>query len=278
MGHRTRTGLGIICLLVFSLACSKKKEGEEAVNKETPPATTAGTAAGPLTTGNAPFAPVIIARGYRVVQAKRFPAQVDARRATVVVYCSADNARGGILYVRGFQDDPPRPTWHWYFGNAAPDSVMAVDINRDGLWDVRAFMAGGATQEFIQEKDFTFRGSERGGLAAMNGAASSTEGMYRAFDADTSTAWQAPSAGAYLEVPNPFGMEAGQLKVRLAGGSRPHRLEIGDGTRKLQECDLDATFEEQRFQLDAAIKDLPTIRITVVGQGRTVAISELELQ
>ena len=102
--------------------------------------------------------------------------------------------------------------------------------------------------------------------------------MYRAFDADTSTAWQAPSAGAYLEVPNPFGMETGQLKVRLGGGSRPGRLEIGDGTRKLQECDLDATVEEQRFQLDAAIKDLPTIRINVVGQGRTVAISELELQ
>jgi hypothetical protein len=58
---------------------------------------------------------------------------------------------------------------------------------------------------------------------------------------------------------------------------RPTRLEIGDGAKKIQECDLAATLEEQRFQLDAAVKSLPTIRVTVIGKGMNVALSELEL-
>ncbi len=271
---------GVLCALLVcaTLACSKKKDTAETANKELPAGEKAGTISGPLTTENAPYAAVITDKGYQVVQAKRFPAQVDSRRAAIVVYRGADNARGGILYVRGFQDDPRLPTWHWYFADAAPDSAMAIDVNRDGLWDLRAFMVGGTTRDFIQDADFTFRGVERTGLVAMNGASSSPDGLWKAFDADTSTAWQAPAAGAYLDIPNPFGVEAAQLTVRLAGGSRPSKLEIGDGTKKLQECDLSATAEEQRFQLDAAVKTLPVIRVGVVGSGKTVALSELELR
>lgn len=281
MGRRSRLGLWMLCILFLTstFACSKQKDaGEGTARTETTPAPPTGSTTAPLSTANAPFAPAITGKGYQVVQAKRFPAQVDARRATVVVYRATDGARGGILYVRGFQEDPPRPVWHWYFGNAAPDSVMAIDINRDGLWDMRAFMVGGATQDFIQDTDFTFRGPERAALVAMNGSSSSPEGLWKMFDADTSTSWSAPSSGAYIEIPNPFGVESGQLSVRLAGGSRPGKLEIGDGAQKLQECDLAATVEEQRFQLDAAVRKLPVIRIQVVGAGKNVALSELELQ
>jgi hypothetical protein len=112
----------------------------------------------------------------------------------------------------------------------------------------------------------------------MNGASSKSEGLFKVFDADTSTSWQAPSSGAYIDIPNPFGLAKGQLSVRLGRGSRANKLEIGDGTRKLQECNLDATAEEQRFQLDAGVKALPTIRVTVVGPGKNVALSELEIQ
>ena len=277
MKHWSWRVSGWLCALFVcvALACAKKeKPAEQAATKEKP----APTQNLPLTPETAPYASVITGKGFQVVQAKRFPAQVDARRATVVVYRAGDNARGGILYVRGFQDDAPRPVWHWYFSDGAPDSVMAIDINRDGLWDVRAFMVGGTTRDFVQDADFTFRGAEHEGLIAMNGTSSAPQDLWKAFDADTSTAWKAPASGAYIVIPNPLGVEAGQLTVRLAGGSRPGKLEIGDGTKKLQEVDLAATAEEQKFQLDASVKSLPTIRIDVVGSGKNVALSELELQ
>jgi hypothetical protein len=269
---------GYLCalLVVVALGCAKKDKGAEQAAKTDSTATTPANA--PLTPATAPYASVITGKGYTVVQARRFPAQVDARRATVVVYRASDNARGGILYVRGFQDDAPKPVWHWYFSDGAPDSVMAIDINRDGLWDMRAFMVGGTTRDFVQDADFTFRGAEHDGLVAMNGASSAPDGLWKAFDADSSTAWKAPSSRAYIELPNPLGVKAGQLTVRLAGGSRPDKLEIGDGTQKLQEVDLAATAEEQTFQLDAKVKDLSTIRIDVVGTGKSVALSELTLQ
>src|SRR5262249_14725614 len=172
----------------------------------------------------------------------------------------------------------PRPVWHWYFDNAAPDSITNLDINRDGLWDVRIYMAGGKTVEFLQDKDFSFTGAEHDGLFADNGKSSSSETLRQAFDADTSTAWTSPASGAHSQRPNPFGLNTGQLSVRLAGGSRPTRLEIGDGTKKIQDCDLSSTAEEQRFQLDAAVKALPVIRINVAGKGKNVALSELSIQ
>jgi len=280
MNYMRRVGLWMVCVLIAAglSACSKKKVEEvpksktlsEAVNNEEPtPAA--------VTKDNAPFGATIRAKGFQVVEAERFPAQVDSRRAAVVVYRTADATKGGVLYVRGFENESPRPVWHWYFDSAAPDSVTAVDINRDGLWDVRMYMAGGKTTEFLQDRDFSFMGAEHDGLFANNGASSTSEGLWKVFDADTSTSWQSPSSGAYIDIPNPFGLEAGQLSVREAGGSRPSRLEIGDGTRKIQDCDLENTAEEQRFQLDASVKTLPVIRITVVGKGKNVAISELEI-
>jgi hypothetical protein len=265
----------VMCAAALA-ACSKKKE----VSKETAESTTSSTAvplSSQLTPDNAPYASVIKGKGYTVVQARRFPAQVDSRRAAVVVYRSSDATHGGILYVRGFQDDTPRPVWHWYFADAAPDSVAPVDINRDGLWDARVYMAGGKVVELIQDKDFTLGGAEHDGLIAMNGGSSHVEDMWKAFDADSSTVWKAPSA-SYIDIPNPLGLSEGQLIVRLSGTARPKKLEIGDGTKKIQDCDLDATSEEQRFQLDAAIKDLPVIRVTAVGPGQSVALSELELR
>jgi hypothetical protein len=282
MSNVRRAGLWMMCVLIAAslAACSKKKTAEttpagktlsEKLANEAPAATA-------ITKDNAPFKDVIAAKGFQVVQAKRVPAQADARRAAVVVYRTADATKGGILYVRAFENEAPRPVWHWYFNNAAPDSITNTDINRDGLWDVRIYMAGGKTVELLQDKDFSFTGVEHDGLFANNGASSSTETLWKAFDADTSTAWQSATNGAYIELPNPFGLNTGQLTVRAAGGSRPSRLEIGDGTKKIQDCDIENTLEEQRFQLDAAVKALPVIRINVVGKGKNVALSELSIQ
>jgi hypothetical protein len=281
MRYARRAGLWMMCVLISAglTACSKKKTAEEAPKSKTLSEAVNNEAPAPvvITKENAPFGSAIAGKGFQIAQAKRFPAQMDARRASVVVYRMADATKGGVLYVRGFENEAPRPVWHWYFDNAAPDSVTAVDINRDGLWDVRVYAAGGKTMEFLQDTDFTFTGAEHDGLFANNGASSKSEGLWKAFDADTSTSWQSPSNGAYIDIPNPFGLEVGQLSVREAGGSRPVRLEIGDGTKKIQNCDLESTAEEQRFQLDAAVKALPVIRVTVVGKGKNVALSELEI-
>jgi len=281
MRYARRAGLWMMCVVISAgiAACSKKKTAEETPKSKTlsESITNQAPPLAPITKENAPFGPTITGKGFQIAEARRFPAQVDARRAAVVVYRTPDATRGGILYVRAFENETPRPVWHWYFDKAAPDSVTAVDINRDGLWDARVYMAGGKTVEFIQDKDFSFSGAEHDGLFANNGASSNREGLWKVFDADTSTSWQSPASGAYIEIPNPFGLETGQLSVREAGGSRPVRLEIGDGTKKIQDCDLESTAEEQRFQLDAAVKALPVIRITVVGKGKNVALSELEI-
>lgn len=277
MLYLRRAGLWMVCVLIAVgiSACSKKKEeakepegktlSEKIANETPPPAV--------VTKDNAPYKSTIEGKGFTIAQAKRFPAQVDARRAAVVVYNSG--GKGGVLYVRGFETEAPRPVWHWYFDNAAPDSIMAMDINRDGLWDVRVFMAGGKTNDYVQDADFSFMGAEHDGLFANNGASSNAKDLWKAFDADSSTAWTSSANGAYIDIPNPLGLEVGQLTVREAGGSRPTRLEIGDGTNKLQDCNLESTMEEQRFQLDAAVKALPMIRVTVIGKGKNVALSEL---
>lgn len=280
MSYLRRAGLLSLCVVIAAnfAACSKKENAEKAPEGKTLSERVANEAPAPveITKDNAPFKDVITAKGFQIAEAKRFPAQVDSRRAAVVVY--HDATKGGILYVRGFENESPRPVWHWYFDNAAPDSVIAADINRDGLWDVRMYMAGGKTTELLQDKDFSFTGAEHDGLFANNGKSSSTDTLWKAFDADTSTSWQSAASGAFIEIPNPFGLSSGQLTVRLAGGSRPTRLEIGDGARKIQDCDLSSTAEEQRFQLDAAVKALPVIRINVVGKGKNVALSELSIQ
>lgn len=276
MEHWSSRVLGVLCALFVcaALSCGKKEKPAEEAATQKPE--TQGIS-GQLTPENAPFGSVIRSKGYQVVQVRRFPAQVDGRRAAVVVYRSSDNARGGILYVRGFQEDPPRPVWHWYFAEGAPDSIAPADINRDGLWDARVYMTGGKTVELIQDADFTLIGAEHDGLMAMNGASSQADGLWKVFDADTSTVWQAPSP-SHIDIPNPLGLSEGQLSVKLAGVARPEKLEIGDGSRKLQECDLDATSEEQRFQLDEAVKSLAVIRVTAVGPGKRVALSELEIR
>ena len=282
MSYVRRAGLWMLCALMAAnlAACSKKENAEKTPQGKTLSEKVANEAPAPveITKDNAPYKDAITAKGFQIAEAKRFPAQVDSRRAAVVVYRAADATKGGVLYVRGFETEAPRPVWHWYFDNTAPDSVAAVDINRDGLWDVRVFMAGGKTVELLQDKDFSFTGSEHDGLFANNGKSSNNDTLWKAFDADSSTSWQSPASGAFIEVPTPFGLSAGQLTVRLAGGSRPTHLEIGDGTKKIQDVDLSSTAEEQRFVLDAAVKALPMIRINVVGKGKNVAISELSIQ
>ncbi len=259
--------------LVLLHACGKSNGPKpEAVKGE------GAVAAEPsVTVENAPFAAAIAAKGYRVVQAKRFPAQLAARRATVVVYQSGDGKSGGVLYAQSMPSGPDLVSWHWLFRDGAPDSIQALELNDDGLWDVRVFMKGGKTQDLIQGQAFTFMGPEREGLVALNGESSAPADVWKCFDGDTATVWQAPASGAFLDFPNPFGLGKGELTVRLAGKDRPTKIGLvaGDATQAL---DLASTSEEQRFKLDPAVTGAPSIRLEIQGSGANVAISELEFR
>jgi hypothetical protein len=259
--------------LLALLACGKSDQSktEAAKPEDAAPAQPA------VTVENAPFAAVITSKGYRVVQARRFPAQLAARRATVVVYQAGDGKSGGILYTLRMGDGPDRVSWHWVFGDAAPDSVQPIELNNDGLWDARVYMRGGKVVEFIQDDTFTFMGPEREGLVAFNGASSAPAGLWKCFDGDSTTAWKSPAKDAFIEVPNPFGLQAGELTMRLAGQDRPERVELVAGDAK-QILDLAATTAEQRFTLDAAVASAPSIRLELQGSGASVAISELGIR
>lgn len=282
MNNRTWPQLAAACALVAVLgsACGKKEEA--ATGRETPPAaadsarTATGPGAGPVTPENAPFASVIRAAGYRVVKAGPFPSQVDSRRAYMIIY-RGDGGRGGALYARQFADEAPTVAWHWFFASGAPDSVQAVDLNRDGIWDVRIF-TGGAATELIQDRDFSFMGPDRAGTVAHNGPSSASADLWKVFDADTATAWQSPAADAYIDVPNPFGLDRGELSIRLWGKNRPKKIALFDGEKKVQEFDLESTAQEQRFVLDEALKRAAIIRVRPQGSGATVALSELEIR
>ncbi|MCI0451167.1 MAG: hypothetical protein L0Z51_02110, partial [Candidatus Latescibacteria bacterium] len=115
--------------------------------------------------------PVLEARGFQLVTTQRIPAQLSGRRAIAAIYRSQDGARGGVVYMQRSSNAAEGITWHWYFADGAPDSLQMVELNNDGLWDARIFMAGGTTRDFIQGQDFTFM-TDREARFAMNGASS----------------------------------------------------------------------------------------------------------
>jgi hypothetical protein len=254
-------------------ACSKSKETADAP-KTSPLVELTQRAAN---ADQAPtLAPVLEARGFRVVATQRVPAQLSGRRAVAAIYRSQDGARGGVVYMQRAGSQPEGITWHWYFADGAPDSLQFVELNGDGLWDARVFMAGGTTRDFIQGETFTLM-TDREARFAMNGASSGTE-SWKAFDGDTATAWQSPAKDAFVEIPIPLGLDEGTLSVRVARGSHVGKLAIYAGDKKVQDVGVKNTAEVQEVQLDASIKDAQAIRVVVEGPDATVAISELAIR
>ncbi len=259
-----------LCLLI---GCSKSKDAEDTAKTSPLLELTKRTAAADQA---ATLVPVLEARGFHLVSTQRIPAQLSGRRATAAVYRSQDGARGGIVYMQRASNDAEGITWHWYFADGVPDSLQLVELNGDGLWDARVFMAGGATRDFIQGESFTFM-TDREARFAMNGAASGTE-SWKAFDGDTATAWQSPAKGAFVEIPIPMGLEAGTLSLRVASGSRVDKVVIYQGEKKVQDVGLKNADELHDVPLDASLKDALAIRLVVEGPGATVAISELAIR
>ncbi len=258
-----------LCILA---ACSKSKTTD--TTKESPLVQLANRTA--AVDSASTLKPILEARGFDLVRTQHVPAQLSGRRATAAIYRAKDGKSGGVVYMQRLGNETENVTWHWYFADGAPDSVQLAELNGDGLWDVRVFMAGGTTRDMIQGQGFTLM-TDRIERVAMNGASSGKD-AWKVFDGDTTTVWQAPANDAYLVVPMPLGLKDGKLRVRLGAGGGAEKLAIYAGDKKVQDVALTKSDRFQDVDLDAAVKDAPEIRVVLAGPGSMVSVSELEIR
>jgi len=230
---------------------------------------------------DAPFASVIEAAGFHATFVSDFASQVPTRKAKVVVYrATSGKDRGGVLYLNNPEGGTDRVVWHWYFDNAAPDSITKVELNNDGLWDVRIHF-GKKVEEFTQDVDFTFISRGRGDVIATNGDASHPENVWRAFDGDSITVWKAETGGdrAWVDVATPLGVADGILTVQLSNTDRPGSVRVKVDGKEVKKFDLEMTMKKQLFQLEAAVAGGSTVRLEFEpSNDGTVGISEIGIK
>jgi hypothetical protein len=221
----------------------------------------------------APYGDRIAAAGYQVTQFRGFPAQLPGREAFAVVY--RKGSTGGVLYTGAQGNSGDRAVWHWYFDDSAPDSVTYHELNDDGLWDVRVHF-GGKHSDFLQESDFSFFGKLRSDLIAMNGSASKQDGLWQAFDGDTTTAWSAGGESGWLEVYSPMGLRDGVLALQLHSEGASTKVTVKADGKQVSSFDLEPIAMEQVFQLGDAAMSAATLRLEF--SGGNVAVAEVQVR
>lgn len=266
MRHQHTPVFVVLAVLVVALVA-----GCGGGSKSDQPAESAGVNTMPVE--GAPFGNVIDAAGYQVIQYRGFPAQLPGRECFVVVYRKGSS--GGVLYTgrQGNSDD--EPVWHWYFTDNAPDSVTYLELNDDGLWDVRMF-SGNDHTDFLQESDFSFFGKLRSDLIAMNGPASTPEGTWQAFDGDSTTAWTAEGDDGWIEVYSPLGLRDGVLTVQLGRDAAASKVKVKADGKNVSSFDLGKTAQKQVFKLGEGAMKAGTIRLEF--SGGKVAVAEIAIR
>jgi hypothetical protein len=225
------------------------------------------------------------AAGYVVKEYRSFPSQEITKRGRVLVYTDKKGKdSGGVVYLKktGFQ---VAPAWHWYFKDMVPDSVINVEINRDGLWDLRFVSTKGRTEQFIQEETFTLSARERTDWIAMNGACSAPlthdAAMWKCFDGDTTTAWRSSLAGpAFIEFDVPFGVADGNLTICTTASGQPRGCAVYADGKRVEEIELKPEAGRQVIALGQAVRGAKRIRLEFTSahaNAADVAIAELGL-
>lgn len=278
-----RSKLGRSIVLVASLllvtSCARKEGPEEAPKKKAP--------AKKALEEEIPLQAKIEGSGYKVVSYDRFPAQEQGLKGRVLVYKSSGGTGGGVIYFKK-RGERILPAWHWYFEELSPDSVQRIEINEDGLWDMRIFAEKDEQLDFVQMEDFTLFAPMREWLLAMNGHASENSSgahaLWKCFDGDSATAWRASTngpQGAYIELAVPFGVEEGILLVRTMEKERPRSIEaLADG-RKIGKVSLENKQGIQRLRLDPAVQGAKRVRLVFpdsYDEAGFVSIAELDIK
>lgn len=275
----------IALLVVLPAGCGKK--AEESAKDESAATTTAeADEVESLPTEAVPFAPEIQAGGFDVVYYQPYLAGADAAGGKMLLYRSnAGGKEGGMVYVEQLGPNFEW-VWHWYFEDVQPKTIERIELNEDGLWDIRITTSDGTRLDLIQDKTFTLAGGERRDKIALNGKCSEpVEGhpLWHCFDGSTSTAWKSSMEGdkPFIEVASPLGLKDGILSIRLLAFDQPKSCEIEADGKTVQSFQLEATTEEQLIQLDSKCKTAKKIKLTVRschGASRTAAIAELSIR
>lgn len=281
---------GIVAMSLSLTSCGKSSENEDAkTDGNGSPSLTEiarrAMATVSLDDEGRQFKEVIEGAGYVLGTYEAFPTQEVGKKGRMLVYAGKDGKSGGVIFVKKV-GSATSPAWHWYFVDMVPERVEKLELNEDGLWDLKITGTDGRVMKFIQDTDFTLMARERDDWIAMNGDASPGVGdevLWRCFDGDTTTAWRSKVTGpekAFVEVRVPFGVKEGILSLKALDENQPkHCVVYADG-KKLEELDLAKTSARQTIRLNASVSGAKSVRLVFESThgGDVVAIAELALQ
>ena len=273
--------LGVTVLICFS--CGKEKKEE--FKKQATPVKQEASASG--IKGEVPFRNVIESAGFAVTAFERFPAQEQQPKAWTILYKgSSGNRSGGIIYVKKTKEEVTHH-WHWNFTDGIPESVTPIEINEDGLWDMRVVMAGGEIREFIQEDTFTLNAKGRGDWIALNAHATppvdDDHPLWQCFDGDTASTWRVMSDAPekpFIEISAPFGVKDGILGIRTIDEDQPKEVEIYVGEKRIDRVKLKRAAGHQLFHLPPDIQGATRVRLvfkSAYSDKDMIAIAGLSL-
>jgi hypothetical protein len=226
--------------------------------------------------------------GFAVKSYAGFPAQEVGRKGRMLIYTDKKAKHsGGVVFCK--KTGPAvAPCWHWHFKDMVPDSVTNVELNGDGLWDLRVVSTDGRVVNLVQDDSYTLVAADRSDWIAMNGASSvpvsEDAAMWKCFDGDTASAWQSSigSEGeAFLEIGTPFGVKEGILTLHTLASDQPRQCTVYADGKQLQVLDLEPKAGWQTAKLDRKANGAKTVRLVFNsshGQGGLVSIAEVTLK
>lgn len=279
----------IRCLIVFALvamvvscSCSKKKESL----KDETAASRSVVHKDLASDEEIPFQDMIDGAGFRAQVFKKFPSQEQGVKGRILVYGGKKDT-GGIIYFQK-RGSTISPAWHWYFDDFAVDSLEAVELNDDGLWDIRVTDTGGGIHSLLQEQDFTLMARPRADFLALNGTSSPPaepgHGLWKCFDGDSTTSWRTTfgtDSKATIELRSPFGVRDGILTIGTASPGCPKECDVFADGKRIDQLKLENTTGRQMFRLDESVKGATEIRIVFTAgydPERIVSVTELSLK
>jgi hypothetical protein len=234
----------------------------------------------------ADYAAMIEAAGFAVKSYDNFPAQEVGRKARMLIYTDKKAKKnGGVIYIK--KTGPAvAPCWHWYFDDAVPETVTNLELNDDGLWDVKIVTNKGPLT-FIQDDSFSLTARDRSDWIAMNGQSSppvsEDAAMWLCFDGDTTTAWKSSTAtdgGAFIEFHVPFGVEEGNLSLHTLAADQPKTCAVFADGKKIDTVEIEPKAVRQLSHVDG-LKGAKVVRLVFdssFGQANIVAIGEIALK
>ncbi|MEJ2720648.1 MAG: hypothetical protein P8181_05850 [bacterium] len=231
---------------------------------------------------------MIESAGFTLKSYDNFPTEEVGRKGRMLVYTDQKGKHtGGVIY---FKKTGPAiaPCWHWYFDSAVPEAVSNVELNDDGLWDVKIATKNGDAMTFIQDDSFTLMAKDRTDYIATN-AKSSTPvsddaAVWLCFDGDTTTAWKTAAAsagGAFIEFHVPFGVEEGNLAIQTLDSDQPKSCTVYADGKEIEVVDFEGKAVRQMVHLGEDAQGAKLIRLAFApgqGQGGVIAIAEIGLK